>query len=34
MNQVNPREYFKQLTQDLLLRKNPYTPLDFKKSLL
>lgn len=30
LNQVNPREYFKNLVQDLLAGKNPYTPKDFK----
>ena len=30
LNQVNPREYFKSLTQDLLAGKNPYTPQVFK----
>ena len=27
---VNPREYFKNLVQDLLAGKNPYTPKEFK----
>jgi transposase len=30
LNHVNPREYFKNLVQDLLAGKNPYTPMDFK----
>jgi hypothetical protein len=30
LNHVNPREYFKNLVQDLLAGKNPYTPKDFK----
>ena len=30
LNGVNPREYFKNLAEDLLLGKNPYTPKDFK----
>jgi len=30
LNGVNPREYFKNLVQDLLNAKNPYTPKDFK----
>ena len=30
LNQVNPREYFKNLVQDLLAGKSPYTPKDFK----
>ena len=30
LNQVNPREYFKNLVQDLLAGKNPYTPKDIK----
>lgn len=30
LNHVNPREYFKQLTEDLLAGKAPYTPVDFK----
>lgn len=31
LNQVNPREYFEQLTKDLLQGKKAYTPDDFKK---
>jgi len=31
LNGVNPREYFKNLVEDLLLGKNPYTPKDFKQ---
>jgi transposase len=34
LNQVNPREYFKNLVQDLLAGKKPYTPKDFKHSKL
>jgi len=30
LNQVNPREYFKHLTEDLLAGAKPYTPIDFK----
>ena len=30
LNGVNPREYFKNLAEDLLAGKNPYTPKDFK----
>jgi transposase len=30
LNHVNPREYFKNLVQDLLAGKNPYTPTEFK----
>jgi len=30
LNQVNPREYFKHLTEDLLSGSKPYTPIDFK----
>ncbi len=30
LNDVNPREYFKNLVQDLLQGKNPYTPCDYK----
>lgn len=30
LNGVNPREYLKNLVQDLLAGKNPYTPKDFK----
>ena len=30
LNQVNPREYFKNLVQDLLAGKKPYTPREFK----
>ena len=30
VNQVNPREYFKSLVQDLLDGKSPYTPKEFK----
>lgn len=30
LNHVNPREYFKNLVEDLLHRKNPYTPKEFK----
>lgn len=30
LNQVNPREYFKHLTEDLLAGSKPYTPIDFK----
>ena len=32
LNGVNPREYFKNLIQDLLAGAKPYTPADFKKS--
>jgi transposase len=30
LNDVNPREYFKNLAEDLLAGKNPYTPREFK----
>ena len=30
LNHVNPREYFKNLVQDLLVGKNAYTPREFK----
>jgi transcriptional regulator with XRE-family HTH domain len=30
LNHVNPREYFKNLVQDLLAGKNPHTPMDFR----
>lgn len=30
LNQVNPRDYFKNLVEDLLAGKNPYTPKEFK----
>ena len=30
MNQVNPREYFEDLVEDLLLGASPYTPRDYK----
>ena len=30
LNQINPREYFKKLVQDLLLGKPAFTPKDFK----
>lgn len=30
LNGVNPREYFKDLVQDLLASKNPYTPNNYK----
>jgi len=30
LNHVNPREYFKNLVQDLLAGKSPYTPKEFK----
>lgn len=30
LNGVNPREYFKNLVQDLLQGKNPYTPNEYK----
>jgi len=30
LNSVNPREYFKNLVQDLLSGKNPYTPNEYK----
>ncbi len=30
LNHVNPREYLKNLVQDLLAGKNPYTPKEFK----
>jgi len=33
LNQVNPREYFKHLVEDLLAGAKPYTPADFKKSI-
>ena len=29
LNDVNPREYFKNLVEDLLLGKKPYTPKDY-----
>ena len=29
LNKVNPREYFKNLVQDLHQDKNPYTPKDY-----
>lgn len=32
LNQVNPREFFKHLVEDLLAGAKPYTPLEFKKS--
>ena len=32
LNQVNPREYFKQLVQDLHDELAPQTPLEFKKT--
>jgi hypothetical protein len=32
LNQVNPREYFENLVQDLLAGAKPYTPKEFKKS--
>lgn len=32
LNQVNPREYFKHLVDDLLSGAKPYTPADFKQS--
>ena len=32
LNQVNPREYFKRLTQDLLSGSKPCTPVTFKTS--
>lgn len=32
LNQVNPREYFENLTQDLLAGLKPYTPESFKNS--
>lgn len=34
LNGVNPREYFRKLTQDLLAGRAPYTPLEFKKTSL
>lgn len=34
LNNVNPREYFPKLTQDLLDGKPAYTPVEFKKSIL
>lgn len=30
LNGVNPREYFEELVQDLLIGKKPYTPNDYK----
>ena len=30
LNGINPREYFKNLVQDLLAGKNPYTPNEYK----
>ena len=33
LNKVNPREYFKKLTEDILAGYPPYTPLEFKASL-
>lgn len=30
LNEVNPREYFENLVKDLLAKKNPYTPRDYK----
>jgi len=33
LNKVNPREYFKQLVDDLLLKKPAYTPYDYKLKL-
>lgn len=30
LNGVNPREYFRDLVEDLLIGKKPYTPKDFK----
>jgi len=30
LNDINPREYFQKLVQDLLDKKNPYTPFDYK----
>jgi transposase len=30
LNHINPRDYFKNLVQDLLAGKTPYTPYDFK----
>ena len=30
LNGVNPREYFVKLVEDLLAKKQAYTPLDFK----
>jgi transposase len=32
LNHVNPREYFASLVRDLLVGKNPYTPIQFKES--
>ncbi len=32
LNQVNPREYFKHLVEDLLAGGRPYTPAEYKKS--
>lgn len=29
LNNVNPREYFEKLVQDMLAGKNPYTPNEF-----
>jgi hypothetical protein len=30
LNHVNPREYFKNLAEDLLAGQDPYTPKEFK----
>jgi len=30
LNKINPRDYFKNLVQDLHQGKNPYTPKDYK----
>jgi hypothetical protein len=32
LNQVNPREYFKDLVKDMLAGAQPYTPEYYKKS--
>lgn len=34
LNKVNPREYFKQLVDDLLAKKPAYTPYDYKIRML
>ena len=34
LNKVNPREYFKQLVEDLLAKKPAYTPYDYKIRML
>lgn len=34
LNDVNPREYFKKLVQDILARKPAYTPVEFKNQVV